>query len=366
MFLFLVALVLGAEPPLDSMWMYTNGDSLVAIHSLAFAPKRRFICPLVDFAWSTRRIPIEVQFLHELVPPVLHVVRPTGDPINIPLHSRELLREATCGDVANALVYVLDLVRIETVIFDSMRLRSSRYDRWKSSVFTRADVPLAVTARALAEVVYPVHVPVVDTDRMVMMLERSVLSSLACLQLVSNDGSFSLFTRIVLNKYIGVDIFEAQKFKPSFVSFYFSIKGLKTAHLVCGDLVYGLNRIREMIVSRGLLGKTSEVWRDTLAGSGVQTISRRMGCPDVGFSDGRVTFTSEHLSLMCSHESGFSGIHIPFNPHPFCLSFVDGWEASSRCQDLDSLRSLYLRTIFESRSIRWKERDSWPRAILNL
>jgi hypothetical protein len=370
MLLFLLAVAVGAnlpESPLDSSWMYMNGDSLVAINSLAFATKRRFICPLIEFVWSTSRVPIEVQFLHELVPPVLFIVRPSGEPINIQLNSRKILREATCGDVANALIYVLDLVRIETVILDSMQLRSARYDRWVSSVYTRAELPLAATARALAEVVSPVHIPVVSVDRMLMMLERSVLGPLACQQLVSNDGSFSLSTRIVINKILGVDISETKNSMPSSVSFYFPIKGLKTAHLVCGDLVYALNRIHKMIVSRGLLVNESETWRDTLAGSIVQTIDRRMGCPDVGFSDGRVTFTTQHLSLICNEDSGrFAGIQFPFNVHPVCLSSVDAWEASSKCQDLGSIQTLYLQTVFESRKNRRVENQSWPRAILNL
>ena len=149
-FFFLAPLAVKAgvpEAPLDDAWMYTSGDSLVSVNSIAFSSKRRFICPLIDFSWSNRQIPIEVQFIHELVPPVLHIVRrPSGEAFKIHLNSRELLREATCGDVANGLANSRSVGDFESLVSNSIKIRKSLYDEWIRSIFTRPELAAHVVA----------------------------------------------------------------------------------------------------------------------------------------------------------------------------------------------------------------------------
>ena len=355
------------EPPLDDAWMYTNSDTLVSINSLAFASKRRFLCPLIDFTWSWRHEPIEVQFLHELVPPVLYIVRPSGDTLNIQLHSRELLREATCGDIANGLARARSVGGFETVVFDFMKLRIGLYDEWIQSVFTKTELSHSVIARSLSEIHNPIHVPHVTMDRMVMMVERSLLSSFACIQLITSDGSFHVSTRIS-NKFLAVDVFDARNVaSSSSVSFYLGLEAIKTSNLVCGDLLYSLNRIRDRLTSAGLVSMSAEVLREKLVGTRAQAITRRLACPDVALPDGRLIFTSQHLSLMCGPDSeGWVGLHIRFGAHPQCVSTVDTWETNARCVELVSIKQQFLKGVFDSRATRLTDTEAWPRAILNI
>ena len=355
-----------AEPPLDDAWMFVNSDPLVAINSLAFSIQRRFFCPLIDFFWSVRRVPVDVQFIHELVPPVLYIIRPLGEPFSIPIRSRELMREARCGDVANSLVNLMSIGDFGNALDDAIRLRSINYDFWMMNLVTRSEIGVANFVRAFSEITPPIHVPRVSMDRMVMMLERSILGSFACQQLITSDAKYHLSTRMIVNKFLAIDVFLASSIASS-VSMYLHVDSIKTANLVCGDIFYALNRVSNILESYQLVVQSgAEAFRSSLATTKT-LFYRRLGCPDLGVSQGRVVFTREYISLVCGPDvQGLGGYHVRFNVHPECITELDAHGVDLRCDSLALYRGELLNQMFESRSVRVTNRDTWPASILNL
>jgi len=312
----------------------------------------------------------QVEFLHEIDPPALFVTHMGDRSTTIDITSREVNREATCGDVSNALGSIWNGAGFMKAVTDSMRLRLYDYSTWSMNVFTRGTPNEAFIARELAHVPEPVIVPFVDALLMKDMMTRAISGKNRCQNMSTTDARFSIYTRR-RKKFLGIMVRNRSGNFNQLFAIYLPRDGIRGSQTVCGDFLYGANRSPNL--ANWYFPHDVDVFRNMLIGklaAHQRWSNRDFACPDISVAAtiGRIVFTKEGLSLMCGNSgAGFVALHMLYEDRPAaCISVADLEIVKSMCMQMTCIQTEIVNEIFQSRKIRSENESIWPRSVLNL